>query len=278
MNLFDKNTIIICPICLDKNEKNSFTVTRGDIFAIKNSKKAKYFICSTCGLMILDDDEKYQDIYSDLGHYHSGDEVDPKSFIKKRFETIINLPKDKSDNFQRIDRINKFLNNYFNQSSATRKNILDIGGGLGVFIYNFLKPEWSATIIEPVSSVCDHLQEILPNVKIINGYLSDLKSNQTFDLITLNRVLEHIHDPSLILNGCQKYLKESSLLYIEVPDSLSFYNDGKNNEAFGYGHYHVYSSLSLKLLMEKTGYLTLTTCQTTEPSGKFTLYGFFKKK
>ena len=32
------------------------------------------------------------------------------------------------------------------------------------------------------------------------------------------------------------------------------------------------------MLMEKTGYLTLTTCQTTEPSGKFTLYGFFKKK
>ena len=122
------------------------------------------------------------------------------------------------------------------------------------------------------------MQEILPNVEIINGYLSDLKSNKTFDLITLNRVLEHLYNPSLILNECQKFLKESSLLYLEVPDSLSFYNDGKNNEAFGYGHYHVYSPISLKMLMEKTGYSTLSICQTTEPSGKFTLYGFFKKK
>ena len=84
MSLDDKSTIINCPICLDKNEKISFfSVTREDIFAIQNSKKAKYFICSICGLMILDDDEKYQDIYSDLGHYHSGDVEDPKFFIKK---------------------------------------------------------------------------------------------------------------------------------------------------------------------------------------------------
>ena len=137
MNLNQNRTIIACPICSDKNEKETFTVSRDDPFSLKNSKKRGIFYLRQCGLMILDDDDDYEKIYSDGGHYTQSEQDSPERFIEERFKKVISLPEEQSDNFQRVNRINKFIKSHFDQHHSNSKNVLDIGEGLEYLSINF---------------------------------------------------------------------------------------------------------------------------------------------
>ena len=57
------------------------------------------------------------------------------------------------------------------------------------------------------------------NIKINVGEIGKLKIKKKFDLITLNKVLEHVENPVNFLKNSIKFLKKDGLIYIEVPDS-----------------------------------------------------------
>ena len=221
--------------------------------------------------MHLDDSSDYSSVYSD-GSYYSVD-GDPSEFIKKRFDFVINLPRDQSDNQKRVSRIKSFLSSKILDNKEKQK-LLDVGAGMGVFLYQFLDNKWEGTALEPDSIACSHMKQVMPNVSVVNGEIKDLK-NEKFNLITLNRVLEHVYNPADLLSDIVDLSNQDTLIYLELPDVLSFYKDGPNNEAFGYGHYSVYSPASLDILCQKAGLETCMIDRTIEPSGKFTIYGFF---
>ena len=142
-------------------------------------------------------------------------------------------------------------------------------------MYQFLDNKWDGTAVEPDSKACRHLKRVMPTISVINGEIKDLKIEK-FNLITLNRVLEHVYNPAVLLSDIVSYSTQDTIIYLELPDVLSFYNDGPNNEAFGYGHYSVYSPAALDILAQKAGLETCMIDRTVEPSSKFTIYGFFK--
>ena len=90
--------------------------------------------------------------------------------------------------------------------------------------------------------------------------------------------MEHISEPTRILESIKEILDDNGYIYIEVPDVQSYYNDGEDNEAFGYGHYHVYSPKGLINLIYSVGLDLIHLNRCTEPSGKFTLYAFIQKR
>jgi SAM-dependent methyltransferase len=189
---------------------------------------------------------------------------------------VITLPKGKSDNLERVLRIKDFIsgNKLFAQEQT--RSVLDIGAGMGVFLYQFLDDSWEGTALEPEPNACKHMRNVLMNAEIINGSLAQLPLENKYDLITMNRVLEHIYDQNIILLSLKKNLKKNGIVYLELPDTESYYKDGPDNEAFGYGHYYVYSPKSLRLLTGKAGFETLEIKREVEPSGKFTIYAFLK--
>ena len=73
-------------------------------------------------------------------------------------------------------------------------------------------------------------------------------------------------------------MSKSSFIYVEVPDSDSYYKGGSNDEAFGYGHYHVYSPGALINIFNLAGFKVEEIKKCIEPSKKYTLFGFFKFK
>jgi SAM-dependent methyltransferase len=265
--------MIKCPACDNNSYSLEFTVSREDKYAIMDgraSKPATYRECVSCGLMILNDTHEYEKIYSD-GTYYSVN-GDAAEFLMERFRKVISLPKGKSDNLERVSRIKDFI------ASKQTKSILDIGAGMGVFLYQFLDDSWKGSALEPDPNACKHMRNVIKNAKIINGSLDQLFTENKYDLITMNRVLEHIYDQNKTLSSLGKHLNKNGIVYLELPDTESYYKDGPNNEAFGYGHYYVYSPESLKLLADKAGFETLDIQREVEPSGKFTLYGFFKNE
>ena len=116
------------------------------------------------------------------------------------------------------------------------------------------------------------------NLTIIEGTVNEIDCKLSFDLITINRVLEHIFDPLDFLQSVAAKLNPKSVLYIEVPDVISYFEDGANNEAFGYGHYSVYSPEALDLVCSKANLERIESHRCIEPSTKFTLYAFYRLK
>ena len=51
-----------------------------------------------------------------------------------------------------------------------------------------------------------------------HGTLFEFKSNRKFNLITFNKVLEHVDNPVEILKKSKDYLKPNGFVYIELPD------------------------------------------------------------
>jgi ubiquinone/menaquinone biosynthesis C-methylase UbiE len=271
--------MIKCNICNCEDFKAEFEVTRHDKFmsTLSNvSEPARYKICVQCENIYYSGSSDFEHIYHDNSYYNI-DYSNLESY-ENRFKQIISLPDNLSDNMNRVNRIKCY---YLTENKITNNTnkILDVGAGLGVFLYKFLTDEWQGTAIEPDPIMCSFLKNKLPDAEIFTGYSSDFKSSNKYNLITLNRMLEHVSDPKKIINEVSGFLKdEKSLIYLELPSTESFYKDGPNNEAFGYGHYNIYSEKSLKLLAETCDLDIKMITNLVEPSGKFTIYCFLSLK
>lgn len=279
----------ICPACGGVQPRLEFTVTREDRYRILNgpdAPPARYWECDGCGAMIFRGEDRSEGSY-ESGQYYEV-EGDAVAFLERRFREISRLPPERSDNEKRVRRIVEFLR--LNPELGRPQKILDVGAGMGVFLYRFISAveselaggvdaggRWSATAVEPEPHTIQHLKRVLPECEIVQGLSSVLPSAHQFGVITLNRVLEHTPDPVALLKTEYGHLSEKGVLYIEVPDTLSYYHDGANNEAFGYTHFVVYSPDSLLRVARLAGLEALAVNRVVEPSGKFTLYGFFQR-
>lgn len=236
-------------------------------YIIKNYKR-KIMRCKICGHFTashkINVNEFYKKNYSIISHGNN---------MKKKFNMIDNL-KSKSDNYQRVKR---FLA-YFKKLKKKEVNLLDVGSGLSIFLYELKKRvNWKLTGIEPDINFVNFSKQL--KIKVVH---SNLKSNifkkKTFNIITMNKIIEHVKDPVKLLKISKKLLIKNGFMYIEVPDgySASKHKDNKNREEFFVDHLHVFSKKSLIKCIELAG-LSLLNCKSIkEKSGKLTIYAIVK--
>ena len=99
----------------------------------------------------------------------------------------------------------------------------------------------------------------------------------TFDLVTLNKVLEHIVDPVPMLARAGDCLAPGGVLYLELPDGEVAAAMGPDREEFGIEHYHAFSMASMCLLAQRAGLVVRSAERIAEPSTKVTLYAFLER-
>src|SRR5262249_58802778 len=93
-----------------------------------------------------------------------------------------------------------------------------------------------------------------------------------FDIVALNKVLEHVADPIALLTAAHRLLEPSGFVYLEVPDAETASAEGPGREEFFIEHHHVFSAASVTLTGERAGYMPYVVQQIREPSTKFTLF------
>ena len=116
------------------------------------------------------------------------------SGISKRFNQIISLPISKSDNKNRAQRVDKFLGKKF--------NILDVGCGTGVFLYEMKKKGHNVKGLDLDKRYANFL--LGKKIKVFVKELNKITTKKKFNLITFNKVLEHIQDPLQQLKDFQR--------------------------------------------------------------------------
>lgn len=227
-----------------------------------------YSCCRLCG-------HWYSNHKMDLTNLYSGAYVESTygDRMRQTFDRILALPVEKSDNAGRVARILGFAGTFF--PSGKKPTLLDVGSGLGVFPYRMKEAGWNCTALDPDPCAAAHAKEVVGVQAVTANFMSiGTASLGTFDVITFNKVLEHVEDPVAMLSKASRHLNSGGFVYVEVPDGEAAAVEGPEREEFFIEHHHVFSLASLAMMALRAGFRTLEIEQLREPSTKFTLRAF----
>ncbi|MFC4212087.1 class I SAM-dependent methyltransferase [Pedobacter lithocola] len=92
-------------------------------------------------------------------------------------------------------------------------------------------------------------------VKILKKDIKDLTPN-SYDLIIMNHVLEHMPQQQDVLRGCLKLLRDNGCLMIAIPIIAEAFNIYKENwvQLDAPRHFFLHTVKSMKILAEQTGF------------------------
>ncbi|MFA6665132.1 MAG: class I SAM-dependent methyltransferase [Armatimonadota bacterium] len=96
--------------------------------------------------------------------------------------------------------------------------LLDIGCGMGHLLKLAQEIGYDITGIDPTNSSTKYAQQIFGLNPLIGFFPDERLGLETFDIITMNHVLEHLPDPNFVLNAAIHLLKDSGVLAIASPD------------------------------------------------------------
>lgn len=217
--------------------------------------------CPTCGHLLNEHDLDLEAIYT--GDYmdaiYAGDK------LRQTFDRIMALPPERSDNVARVERM----------GAGEGRTVLDVGSGLGVFPARMKEAGWAVTALDPDPRSVEHTRQAI-GVDAVCADFMKADGLGRFDLVTLNKVLEHVVDPVVMLARARDNVADGGTLYVELPDGEVAATLGPDREEFGIEHYHAFSMASMCLTATLAGFRVRSAARLREPSTKVTLYAFLE--
>ena len=203
----------VCPCCGNTSwthwgEVKDYSVT-AEMFNLEQ--------CTGCSVIrtIIDSSQ-------DLGKYYQSQEyISHTSSAKNLMQEIYLLARKYT-----LHRKQKFLT----QLAGGKKSILDYGCGTGDLLAALRKSGWSAEGLEPDNSA--RLKAISKGTTVYTS-LSEIPPTQTYQLITLWHVLEHVPEPADVLEQLKKRLAQNGRMIIAVPNPNSA--DAQHYQSFWAG-------------------------------------------
>ena len=137
-------------------------------------------------------------------------------------------------------------------------SLLDIGAGSGILVEAAQDRDWHAQGIEPSQWLSE--QAILRGLAVHEGTLPHPDVTQTFDLVTLVDVLEHVNDPLTLLKNARAHLSPNGVGLLVTPDRGSL---TARLMGFRWWHYRVahvgyFNRTALTLLLQRAGLEPIT--------------------
>ncbi len=140
--------------------------------------------------------------------------------------------------------------NLINGEQSQKGRILDIGAGTGDFLLTAKNNGWETVGVEP----SDRAKKIAiqKGISFVNE-ISDLQNN-SFDVITMWHVLEHVPNLELQIQELKRLLKPTGTLIVAVPNFKSY--DAKHYKEFWAAfdvpiHFWHFSKKAIQSLFEK---------------------------
>lgn len=129
---------------------------------------------------------------------------------------------------------------------ATKKRLLDVGAGSGIFLEEAMARGFDAVGVEPSRFLCN--QAASNGLDVRCGVLSDFQFEDLFEVVLLIDVIEHVEDPMALLEQCQRALKKGGVLVIVTPDfdSLARKILGKNWWHIRFAHIGYFNIKSIR--------------------------------
>jgi len=193
-----------CPVCNSDKFKSflsctDYTVSRETFNIVE---------CESCGFKFTNPRPEP----NDLGRYYKSEEYISHSNTKKGFINSAYQSVRKYTLLKKLQLISKYY--------KTGK-ILDVGCGTGEFLNTCKNAKWQTIGIEPDD---DARGMGIKNYDIDVRPESEIKNleNESFDVITMWHVLEHVPDLNDRINDLKRLLKPKGIIIIAVPNCDSY--------------------------------------------------------
>ncbi|MDP9230447.1 MAG: class I SAM-dependent methyltransferase, partial [Bacteroidota bacterium] len=98
--------------------------------------------------------------------------------------------------------------------------VLDVGCGTGAFVNEMKEHGWQVTGLEPDTDARKIAMEFY-KLQLDDAILFYKLPSQSFDVITLWHVLEHVHELHTYVEQLKNLLKEKGRLFIAIPNYTS---------------------------------------------------------
>jgi SAM-dependent methyltransferase len=187
--------------------------------------------------------------------------------IAAAFARIVGLPAGRSDNVGRVERVVEF--------TGRTGTALDVGSGLCVFLHGLAAHGWDCTALDPDPAAAAHARDVV-GVSAVEGDFMEAEGIGRFDLVSLNKVIEHVADPVAMLARAAAHLASGGSVYCEVPDAPAAAAEGPGREEFFIEHLHAFSPASLAMAAARAGLSPMRMERLHEPSGKWTIAAFLE--
>jgi SAM-dependent methyltransferase len=174
------------------------------------------------------------------------------------FREVTELPESESETKFRVKWIKRTISDVRTNGKTVERTpmtpyaMLDIGGGTGIFAYEFQDEEWISHVID-----ADHSGQFIEDrlgIPFIAKKYEPLSFDCKFDLITLIFVLEHLEKPLEVLRQLHEDMSLGSFLYIEVPDAICFDLKPPGDDIFNSCHLWMFTPKTLTTLLNVAGY------------------------
>lgn len=171
-----------------------------DIFSPHNSWKYHLYACKRCGCFFFDKDQHpvslnllYDDLSLTRGEFP--EKFVPSRYWQKQVQTIIKI------------------------FGGNLRSVLDIGCRTGDFLMHLNKP-----IQREGVELSQHFTKIAEkrDIKVYNDFLEKIEFTQSYDVVTLFAILEHLESPFDFLNKLNTLVKKGGILVILIPTHQSF--------------------------------------------------------
>lgn len=235
-----------CPVCGSTENKNVLThyddrYGQPDLYDVLECQNQ---LCQLSFLKQPVADKDLSDLYSKYYHHRN---------------VIKNLPKVLDCCKQGLKRVRDFIYNNDNLYSRIQhtKRVLDVGCGYGPSVF-FLKKksiDWVGLEIDPIKALINRQKGLKCHSLDLEEFAK--KSNERFDVILVNQVIEHVSNPIGFFQAIRKLLTDKGNAHFSTPnyDSKYRYINGAS-----WIHWHVpyhqlyFNSHSFTYLTQKTGF------------------------
>ena len=193
-----------CENCRETQYKKLYNLDyKGESFYSEKNFNLSVYRCLRCGLIALDFDSDRENREEIHNFWWEKTWLDTYSSFKEKM------------NLNYIEKLRFFENKIHG------RKILDVGCGCGFFLSVAKKGGWDTVGVDISQPATDYAKNIL-GLEVLHSTVSETNfPNDYFDLITMWDVLEHLDNPSGVMNELRRILKPKGLLVIETPNVLS---------------------------------------------------------
>lgn len=224
-----------CFICGHEEKKEMFVANYGLIAC-----------CLGCGLVSLNSEKNEKEI---LKTYEKENYFDQKvnsglTYLSYRAEKPVYLRyfKKKVDEIERV---------------YSRGKILDVGCGLGFFLEAAREKGWEVEGVEVSKHAVSYILRNL-KIRVFQGTLeSQHLPGNSFDVVTLFQLVEHLVNPLQTLSEVKRLLKPGGLVVLTTPNQGSIVAKLLGRRWFQYkyqGHLYFFDQKTLKILLKKADF------------------------
>lgn len=125
-------------------------------------------------------------------------------------------------------------------------NLLDVGTGIGQFLHH-AQPHFTEVAGTEISASAARIAHERYGLEIEQGQIEELTlPDSSFDNLTLFHVLEHVHDPVMLMRRCHQLLRPGGIAVIAVPNDVLAWGSGlkKLGKRMGLGPFQKFSRIA----------------------------------